>query len=88
VPEGNGGAALGELRLRRALRAERQGEDGLHDGAPEVDRARTLGEPKTIDGVVFELTTSGFWVRVADLMVATPEPLPILGRTRSGSTST
>jgi hypothetical protein len=32
------------------------------------------GEPATIDGVVFQRTTSGFWIRLGDAMIATPEP--------------
>lgn len=32
------------------------------------------GDPATVDGVVFQRTIAGFWVRLADAMIATPEP--------------
>jgi L,D-transpeptidase catalytic domain len=37
------------------------------------------GDPVTIDGVLFQRTTSGFWIRPGDAMIATPEAPPDLG---------
>jgi lipoprotein-anchoring transpeptidase ErfK/SrfK len=46
---------------------------------PKWTALELSGEPATIDGVVFQRTTSGFWIRVADAMFATPEPPADLG---------
>lgn len=79
VPEGNGGAALVSSGYAARFVQNAKGKMGFTTALPKWTALELSGEPKTIDGVVFDLTTSGFWVRVADLMVATPEPPSDLG---------
>jgi lipoprotein-anchoring transpeptidase ErfK/SrfK len=79
VPEGNGGAALVSSGYAARFVQNAKGKMGFTTALPKWTALELSGEPTTIDGVVFELTTSGFWVRVADLMIATPEPPSDLG---------
>jgi lipoprotein-anchoring transpeptidase ErfK/SrfK len=78
VPEGNGSAALVNSGYAARFVLNEKGKMGFTTALPKWTALELSGEPKTIDGVSFERTTSGFWVRIADLMVATPEPPPDL----------
>jgi lipoprotein-anchoring transpeptidase ErfK/SrfK len=78
APEGNGSAALVSSGYAARFVLNDKGKMGFTTALPKWTALELAGEPKTIDGVIFEETTSGFWVRVADLMIATPEPPPDL----------
>jgi hypothetical protein len=78
VPEGNGRAALVNSSYAARFTPNDKGKMGFTTALPKWTALELSGEAKTIDGVVFELTTSGFWVRIMDLMIATPEPPPDL----------
>lgn len=78
VPEGNGGAALVSSGYAARFALNEKGKMLVTGALPKWTALELSGVPKTIDGVSFELTTSAFWVRVGDLMVATPEPPPDL----------
>jgi hypothetical protein len=74
VPEGDGVAAL--VSSAYAVRYLPNAKGKMIYGAP-ISKWTLLefaGEPTTVDGVAFRRTTAGFWIRVADAMVATPEP--------------
>ncbi len=76
--EGNGSAALVSSGYAASFVLNDKGKMRVATALPKWTALELSGEAKTFDGVSFELTTSGFWVRVADLMVATPEPPPDL----------
>jgi lipoprotein-anchoring transpeptidase ErfK/SrfK len=78
VPEGNGGAALVNSGYAARFVTNDKGKMHVSTALPKWTALELSGEPKAIDGVNFELTTSGFWVRVMDLMIATPETPPDL----------
>jgi hypothetical protein len=74
IPEGSGQAAM--IRTPGAATYLKNDKGHMAYGAPipKWTALELSGEPETVDGVVFDRTTSGFWVRRLDLMLATPEP--------------
>jgi hypothetical protein len=84
LTEGNGTAGLVSSGVAvRYLPAHTDG-GALHKmtyGMPiaKWTLVELAGDPATLDGVVFQRTTSGFWIRLADAMIATPEPPADLG---------
>jgi hypothetical protein len=76
---GNGTAAL--VKTTYALRFHETGEDKLsfYGGPlPKWTALELAGDPVTHGGVAYQQTTAGFWVRLADLMIAQVEPPPDL----------
>src|SRR5580658_3394019 len=78
VVEGNGTAALVNSGFAARFLLNEKGKMKVTAPLPKWTALELAGDPKTVDGVVFDATTSGFWVRHFDLMVATPEPPPDL----------
>jgi lipoprotein-anchoring transpeptidase ErfK/SrfK len=74
APAGNGTAALVNSGYAARFVLNDKGKMAFTTPIPKWTAVELAEEPKTIDGVVFHYTTSGFWVRHADLMIATPEP--------------
>jgi lipoprotein-anchoring transpeptidase ErfK/SrfK len=72
--EGNGTAALVNSGYAARFVQNDKGKMAFTTPLPKWTALELAGEPLTVDGVVFDRTTSGFWVRQMDLMVATPEP--------------
>lgn len=79
APEGSGSAALVNTGYAARFAPNDKGKMRFTAALPKWTAIELSGEPKTIDGVRFQLTTSGFFVRIADVMIATPEPPPDLG---------
>jgi lipoprotein-anchoring transpeptidase ErfK/SrfK len=76
--EGNGTAALVKSGYAARFVQNDKGKMGFTAPLPKWTAFELAGDPVTVDGVAFDRTTSGFWVRHIDLMVATPEPPPDL----------
>jgi hypothetical protein len=79
VVAGNGTAAL--VRTTFALRYRKNDKDKLaYYGVPlpKWTALELAGDPVTQGGVSFQQTSAGFWVRLADLMLAHPQPPPDL----------
>jgi lipoprotein-anchoring transpeptidase ErfK/SrfK len=74
APEGNGTAALVNTGYAARYTMNDKGKMGFVGPLAKWTAVELADEPKTVDGVVFDPTTSGFWVRHMDLMIATPEP--------------
>ncbi len=72
--EGDGEAAL--VRTEGAARYTRTDKGRMAFAGPlaKWTALELAGEPIKVDGVLFSGTTSGYFVRLADLMLATPEP--------------
>jgi lipoprotein-anchoring transpeptidase ErfK/SrfK len=77
--EGNGTAALVNSGFAARYTLNEKGKMAFLGPLPKWTALELAEEPKTVDGVAFDQTTSGFWVRHMDLMVATPEPPGDLG---------
>ncbi|HSQ64164.1 MAG TPA: L,D-transpeptidase [Polyangiaceae bacterium] len=72
---GNGTAAL--VKTDYAVRYRKNDKDKLaYYGLPlpKWTALELAGEPETDGGVAYQATTAGFWVRLADLLLAHPEP--------------
>jgi lipoprotein-anchoring transpeptidase ErfK/SrfK len=78
-PAGNGTAALVNSGFAARYTLNDKGKMAMTGPLPKWTALELADDPKTEGGVVFDPTTSGFWVRHMDLMVATPEPPPDLG---------
>jgi lipoprotein-anchoring transpeptidase ErfK/SrfK len=79
VPEGNGTAALVNSGVAARYAMNDKGRMAFVGTLAKWTALELAEDPKTVDGVVFDPTTSGFWVRHMDLMIATPEPPSDLG---------
>jgi lipoprotein-anchoring transpeptidase ErfK/SrfK len=74
LAEGNGTAALVKSGYAGRFVPNDKGTMAFAAPLPKWTALELAGEPVTAAGIVFDRTTSGFWVRQVDLMVATPEP--------------
>ena len=74
APEGNGTAVLVSSGFAARYVPNEKGKLGYTTLLPRWTALELAGEPRTVDGVAMQETTSGFWVRVSDMMVATPQP--------------
>jgi len=74
VPEGNGTAVLVNSEYAVKYVLDDKGKMKWTAPIPKVTAFELSGETKTEGGVVYQLTTSGFYVRLGDVMVATPQP--------------
>jgi lipoprotein-anchoring transpeptidase ErfK/SrfK len=79
LPEGNGTAALVNTAYAARYVPNAKGKLGYTTPLPKWTALELVGEPDTSDGVSMQRTTSGFWVRTVDLMIATPQPPSDLG---------
>jgi lipoprotein-anchoring transpeptidase ErfK/SrfK len=74
LPEGNGTAALVNTAYAARYVPNAKGKLGYTTALPKWTALELSGDAETLDGVSMQQTTSGFWVRTVDLMVATPQP--------------
>jgi lipoprotein-anchoring transpeptidase ErfK/SrfK len=74
APDGNGTAALVNSGYAARYASNDKGKMAVLGALPKWTALELTEDPKTVDGVAFDRTTSGFWVRLTDLMIATPEP--------------
>jgi hypothetical protein len=79
VPEGNGTAVLVSSGYAARYVPNDKGKLVYATLLPKWTALELSGEPKTVDGVSMQETSSGFWVRLSDVMVATPQPPDDLG---------
>jgi lipoprotein-anchoring transpeptidase ErfK/SrfK len=79
LPEGNGTAALVNTAYAARYVPNAKGKLGGATPLPKWTALELSGEPDAQDGVSMQRTTSGFWVRTVDLMIATPQPPSDLG---------
>jgi hypothetical protein len=79
APDGTGAAAL--VKSDYAVRYTKNDKGKMTYG-PKLEKwsgVELAGDPEAIDGVQFQQTTAGGWVRLADLLVAHTEPPADLG---------
>jgi hypothetical protein len=74
APEGNGTAVLVKSDFAAAYAKNDKGKMTFGQKLEKWSALELAGDPETIDGVQFQETTSGAWVRLADVLVAHVEP--------------
>jgi lipoprotein-anchoring transpeptidase ErfK/SrfK len=79
LPEGNGTAALVNTAYAARYVPNAKGKLGYTTPLTKWTALELSGDPETLDGVSMQRTTSGFWVRTVDVMIATPQPPSDLG---------
>lgn len=73
APEGNGTAVLVNSTYAVRYALDDKGKMKWTAPLPKVTALELSGEPRTEGGIAYQLTTSGFYVRLGDLLVAAPQ---------------